>query len=104
MLVTGNVTRLTDFGAFVELEPGLEGLVHVSEMSNQRVRNPGDAAKIGQEVTVRILEVDGEARRMSLSMKQSTGSFKAPATAAAAAPATPAVKKKRPVLRGGLEF
>jgi small subunit ribosomal protein S1 len=104
MTTTGKVTRLADFGAFVELEPGLEGLVHVSELSNQRVRTPGDVVKPGQEVTVRVLDLDAEGRRVSLSMKQ--GSVPKPA-AGAAEPATPAVpvkKKKRPELKGGLDF
>jgi small subunit ribosomal protein S1 len=109
--VTGQVTRTADFGAFVELEPGLEGLVHVSELSNQRVRTPTDVVKIGQELSVRILEIDAEGRRMSLSARQSaTGGARAPAkpgapgAAPAAPPPTPATKKKRPQLRGGLEF
>jgi small subunit ribosomal protein S1 len=100
-VIAGNVTRLTDFGAFVELEPGLEGLVHVSEMAGQRVRSPGDIVKIGQEVTVRVLDLDPEGRRIGLSMKQAVGSAKA--APVEAAPLNP-VKKKRPVLRGGLEF
>src|SRR5439155_27299535 len=62
MTVTGTVTRTADFGAFVELEPGLEGLIHVSELSNQRVRAAGDAVQPGQEVKVRVLEIDAEAR------------------------------------------
>jgi small subunit ribosomal protein S1 len=108
MTATGTITRLADFGAFVELEPGLEGLVHISELSNQRVRTPGDVVKPGQEVSVRVLELDPEGRRISLSMRQptaSSGGAKLPATpAAAAAPASPVKKKKRPELRGGLEF
>ncbi len=105
MTSTGSVTRLADFGAFVELEPGLEGLVHVSELSNQRVRTPGDVVKIGQEVSVRILDVDPEGRRISLSMRQPAGTPKAAvAGAAEAAPAIPVKKKKRPELRGGLDF
>jgi small subunit ribosomal protein S1 len=108
MTTTGTVTRLADFGAFVELEPGLEGLVHVSELSNQRVRTPADIVKVGQEVTARVIDLDAEGRRVSLSMRQpsqSSGGAKATATAAAApAPAAPVSKKKRPQLRGGLEF
>ena len=100
-VLAGNVTRLTDFGAFVELEPGLEGLVHVSEMAGQRVRSPGDVATIGQEVTVRVLDIDKEGRRIGLSMKQAAGGSKAVAVEAAP---LPQVKKKRPALRGGLEF
>ncbi len=111
MTVEATVTRLTDFGAFVELEPGLEGLVHVSELSNQRVRTPADVVKEGQTVAVRVMDVDGEGRRMSLSMRSSGGGGKPTAggasgntPVAAAASAAPLVAKKRPKLRGGLEF
>jgi small subunit ribosomal protein S1 len=108
MTTTGTITRLADFGAFVELEPGLEGLIHVSELSNQRIRTPGDVVKVGQEVTVRVIDLDAEGRRVSLSMRQQPGaSAGAKATGAAATPETPAVpvaKKKRPQLRGGLDF
>jgi len=106
MTVEATVTRLADFGAFVELEPGLEGLVHVSELSNQRVRTPGDVVKEGQTVAVRVLEVDAEGRRLSLSMRSSGGKAAASVSAATvpAAPAAPLVAKKRPKLRGGLEF
>ncbi len=102
-IVDGKVSRLTDFGAFVELEPGLEGLVHVSELSNQRVRTPADVVKPAQDVKVRILSIDNEARRIGLSLKQATEA----AAAAAKAPAVeaaPVKKKKRPELRGGLDF
>jgi small subunit ribosomal protein S1 len=104
MTTSGQVTRTADFGAFVELEPGLEGLVHVSELSNQRVRTPADVVKIGQEVSVRILDIDAEARRVSLSMRQSGGGSKVVPATTEAAPVTPVKKKKRPELRGGLDF
>jgi small subunit ribosomal protein S1 len=104
MTTSGKVTRLADFGAFVELEPGLEGLVHVSELSNQRVRTPGDVVKMGQEVTVRVLDLDAEGRRVSLSMRQGGVVMKPTAGAVEAAPTTPVKKKKRPVLKGGLDF
>ncbi|MFO0804661.1 MAG: S1 RNA-binding domain-containing protein [Gemmataceae bacterium] len=65
----GKVTRLADFGAFVELEPGIEGLIHVSELSTQRVRRVRDIVSEGQTVHVEVLAVDPEARRMSLSLK-----------------------------------
>src|SRR5690606_19712281 len=52
-IVPGTVTRVVDFGAFVELEPGLEGLVHISELSDQRVRTPADVVKPGDSVQVR---------------------------------------------------
>jgi small subunit ribosomal protein S1 len=59
-----------DFGAFVELEPGVEGLVHISELSHKRVFRCSDVVKEGQEVEVMVRSVDVEARRMSLSMKE----------------------------------
>jgi ribosomal protein S1 len=68
-VVTGKITRLMDFGAFVELEPGLEGLIHVSELAPQRVWRVADIVQEGQEVKVMILSVDKEKRRISLSLK-----------------------------------
>jgi small subunit ribosomal protein S1 len=106
MVVTGKVTRVVDFGAFVELEPGLEGLIHISELANTRVRAAGDVVKPGQEVSVRVLEIDKDARRVSLSLRRAVETAPAAAAgmAATAAPAAPAKKKKRPELRGGLDF
>jgi small subunit ribosomal protein S1 len=101
--VTGRVTRVVDFGAFVELEPGLEGLVHISELAGHRVRSASDVVKVGDEVQVRILEVDKDARRISLSIRKAAEAAAAPSPAAVAA-ATPAKKKKRPELRGGLDW
>ncbi|MFZ1932979.1 MAG: S1 RNA-binding domain-containing protein [Thermoguttaceae bacterium] len=66
----GKVTKLMDFGAFVEVEPGVEGLVHISELSHKRVFRCSDVVKEGQDVEVMVLSVDAEARRMSLSMKE----------------------------------
>jgi small subunit ribosomal protein S1 len=68
-VLTGKVTRVMDFGAFVELEPGLEGLVHVSELAPHRVWRVADVVKEGQEVKVMVLSVDQEQRRISLSLK-----------------------------------
>ncbi|MBV8063279.1 MAG: 30S ribosomal protein S1, partial [Nevskia sp.] len=67
----GKVTNITDYGAFVEIEPGVEGLVHVSEMdwTNKNV-NPGKVVHLGDEVEVMILDIDEERRRISLGMKQ----------------------------------
>lgn len=67
--IQGTVTRTMDFGAFVELEPGVEGLVHVSELARQRVWRVTDIVKPGQLVDVKILGVDPEQRRISLSLK-----------------------------------
>ncbi len=69
--VTGKVTNLVDYGAFVELEPGVEGLVHISEMSwTRKLRHPSQMVHTGDEVEVVILGVDGEKKRISLGMKQ----------------------------------
>ncbi|WP_439621688.1 30S ribosomal protein S1 [Gemmata sp.] len=65
----GKVTRVAEFGAFVELEPGVEGLVHVSELSTQRVRRVRDVVEEGQVVQVEVLSVDPETRRIALSLK-----------------------------------
>lgn len=72
--VRGTVTRLMDFGAFVELEPGIEGLIHVSEMSwSKKVRKPSDAVKQGETVEAVILGVNVAERRISLGLKQALG-------------------------------
>ncbi len=69
--ITGKVTNLVDYGAFVELEPGVEGLVHISEMSwTRKLRHPSQMVHTGDEVEVVILGVDGEKKRISLGMKQ----------------------------------
>jgi len=68
-VVSGKVTRLAEFGAFVELEPAIEGLIHISELSPQRVRRVKDVVQEGQEVQVMILSVDAVQRRISLSLK-----------------------------------
>ena len=72
--ITGPVARLTDFGAFIELEPGIEGLIHVSEMSwVKKVRKPSDILKQGDTVEVVILSVNRDVRRISLGLKQALG-------------------------------
>jgi len=72
--VRGTVTRLTDYGAFVELDPGIEGLIHISEMSwAKRVRTPGDVVKPGETVEAVILGVNAGERRISLGLKQALG-------------------------------
>jgi small subunit ribosomal protein S1 len=68
---TGRVTNITDYGAFVELEPGIEGLIHVSEMSwTKKNMHPGKIVSTSQEVEVQVLEVDSVKRRISLGLKQ----------------------------------
>lgn len=66
----GVVTNVTDFGAFVEVEPGIEGLVHIGDLSWTRIRHPRDVLRKGQEVEVAVLEVDMDRKRMSLGYKQ----------------------------------
>jgi small subunit ribosomal protein S1 len=67
--VTGKVTKLMEFGAFVELEPGIEGLIHISELAHQRVRRVSDVVQPDQQVEIRILKIDREQRRIALSLK-----------------------------------
>jgi len=71
-VVDGTVTKLMEFGAFVELERGVEGLVHISELSHKRIWRPSDAVAEGDKVQVMVLSVDTEAQRMSLSLRQAT--------------------------------
>ncbi|MGM0451613.1 MAG: 30S ribosomal protein S1 [Thermodesulfobacteriota bacterium] len=71
--VEGTVTRCADFGAFVEIEPGVEGLVHISEMSHKRVTKPADVVEPGQRVSVSIKDLDPVNRRISLSIKEAEG-------------------------------
>lgn len=68
-VIKGNVVRLVPFGAFVELEKGLDGLVHISQISNIRIAKPGDVLQIGQEVEARVMEVNTETKKISLSIK-----------------------------------
>ena len=70
-IIEGKITRLAKFGAFVEIEEGIDGLVHISELtSEKRVQNPADVVKIGQVVRAIVLSVDSETKRLKLSMKQ----------------------------------
>jgi small subunit ribosomal protein S1 len=68
--VQGKVTKVVTFGAFVEILPGVEGLVHISELAQHHVENPREVVSQGDTVNVRILEVDAERRRLSLSLKR----------------------------------
>jgi small subunit ribosomal protein S1 len=69
-VVAGKVTKVVTFGAFVEILPGVEGLVHISELAQHHVENPREIVSQGDTVNVRILEVDAERRRLSLSLKR----------------------------------
>jgi len=70
MVVHGTVTKITNFGVFVELEDGLEGLLHISELADKKVENPQDIVKPGEEVNVKILRVDLDERKIGLSLKR----------------------------------
>jgi small subunit ribosomal protein S1 len=70
MVVRGHVTKITNFGVFVELEPDLEGLLHISELADHKVENPQDVVKPGDEVDVKILRVDTQDRKIGLSLKR----------------------------------
>ncbi|MBL9140318.1 MAG: S1 RNA-binding domain-containing protein, partial [Phycisphaerae bacterium] len=67
--VSGTVTRLTDFGAFIELSPGVEGLIHVSEVAHERIPTPAKVLRLGEVVQCRVLSVDRDRKRISLSRK-----------------------------------
>ncbi len=68
-VVSGRVARMTDFGAFVELEPGIDALLHVSQISRQHVEKPSDVLAIGQEIEAKVVDFNGEDKKISLSMK-----------------------------------
>lgn len=105
-IVTGKVTRIQDFGAFVEVEPGIEGLVHISELSGQRVHRVRDVVQEDQQIQVKVLDVDREQRRMSLSLKAAVDAAKPetpeePEEPESGEPAKP--KRERTIpLRGGI--
>lgn len=71
-VVEGRVTRLVNFGAFVELVPGVEGLVHISQLANYHVKQPSEVVQEGQTVKVKILDINPEAKRVSLSMREAS--------------------------------
>ena len=69
-VVTGTIARMTDFGAFVELEPGIDALLHVSQIAREHVDKPSDVLKVGQEVTAKIVDFNESSNKISLSVKQ----------------------------------
>ncbi|KPJ66945.1 MAG: 30S ribosomal protein S1 [Coxiella sp. DG_40] len=69
-IIKGTVTKLTNFGAFVELEPDLEGLLHISELADHKIEKPQDVVNVGEEIEVKILRVDTEARKIGLSLRR----------------------------------
>jgi small subunit ribosomal protein S1 len=69
-IVKGTITKLTNFGAFVELEPDLEGLLHISELADHKIDKPQDVVNLGEEVEVKILRIDAESRKIGLSLRR----------------------------------
>ena len=101
-LVKGNVTKITNFGVFVGLEDGLEGLLHISELSDDKVENPEEVVKVGDELEVKILRVDTEERKIGLSRRRVEWTEEEEA-AEAKAEAREAAKKQDPAdLKGGV--
>ena len=68
-VVTGKVARMTDFGAFVELEPGIDALLHVSQIAKEHIEKPSDVLSVGQEVTAKVVDFNEEGKKISLSIK-----------------------------------
>jgi small subunit ribosomal protein S1 len=122
-VVKGKVTKLTNFGVFVELEPGLEGLLHISELADHKVDSPEEVVKVGDEIEVKVLRVDRGERKIGLSRKkahwtrsdeegeeegQVEGAAPSPAASASGggggggAGAAPAPKPESKELKGGL--
>jgi len=95
----GKVTKLTNFGVFVELEPGLEGLLHISELADNKVESPEEVVKVGDEIEVRVLRVDPADRKIGLSRRR-LGEGEGEAETAEAEAAAPTSGKTRE-LRGG---
>ncbi len=95
-IVEGTVTKITNFGVFVELEPDLEGLLHVSELSDHKVEDPHEVVKIGEKLQVKILRVDVADRKIGLSKKRAEWSAEQEAKEGG-------TQKDAPALRGGLE-
>jgi small subunit ribosomal protein S1 len=96
--INGKVTKLTNFGVFVELEPGLEGLLHISELADHKVENPEEVVKVGDAIEVRVLNVDPAERKIRLSRKRAqTGAEEAETDETTS---TDSVRKERE-LKGG---
>lgn len=83
-LVTGKVTKIASFGAFIELEKGIDGLIHISQLSNERVERVKDVLKVGDEVSARVVKIDRDERRIGLSLKAADDASDADIAAASA--------------------
>ena len=95
----GKVTKITNFGVFVELEPSLEGLLHVSELADHKVDSPEEVVKVGDEVEVKILRVDPGDRKIGLSRKRLHGPEEGEGEGEEPTAATPKARERE--LRGG---
>src|SRR5690606_12057420 len=108
-IVSGVVSRIAKFGAFVKLEPGVEGLVHISELANHRVYQVSNVVKEGQEVQVKVLGVDAQEQRINLSLKQAQAAPPPePETteeeeAADEPPPEPRIPRRKGPLKGGTD-
>jgi small subunit ribosomal protein S1 len=98
--VVGKVTKITNFGVFVELEPELEGLLHVSELADQKVENPETFVNVGQDLDVRILRIDANERKIGLSRRTS---IEIPAAGEQKPETSPSAPRPRSELKGGTE-
>ena len=95
-IIDGTVTKLVNFGAFVRVRDGLEGLIHISELSHQRVAHPGDVVHEGQQLKLKIISLDSERHRLGLSLKQAEEPPARPAPEPGpTAPATPVRRRRR---------
>jgi small subunit ribosomal protein S1 len=88
-IIDGTVTKLVNFGAFVRVRDGLEGLIHISELSHQRVAHPGDVVREGQTIKLKIISLDSERHRLGLSLKQAEEPPARPAAPEAPRPRRP---------------
>ncbi|MFO0083860.1 MAG: 30S ribosomal protein S1 [Phycisphaerales bacterium] len=102
MVVRGKVTKITNFGVFVELESDLEGLLHISELSDQKVENPQDVVKIGDEIDVKILRVDTSDRKIGLSLKRAQWGDTSERDASTRTPSSTPARGGSPT-RGGMD-
>ncbi len=101
-VINGKVTKITNFGVFVGLEDGLEGLLHISELSDQKVENPEDVVNVGDELEVKILRVDTEERKIGLSRRRVEWNEEKEAAENAKEQAAVATKMDTADLKGGL--
>ena len=108
-VLEGTVTKVVAFGAFVEILPGVEGLVHISELADHHVENPSEVVEPGAKLNVKILEIDEDRRRLSLSIKRVEGQnmpmqdLSAQIAAANAGAEAPVAEGEAPIVEGGTE-